>query len=59
MPDSFQIAQVRARLLFTQDAWNILTLREQTDAIYSQLRRIDAEDLRDRLAAQAAERETP
>jgi hypothetical protein len=56
MADSFQIAQVRARLLFTQHLWDTLSQRERTDAIYLQLRRIDAENLRDRLAAQTAEK---
>jgi hypothetical protein len=46
--DSFQRAEERARRAYSQADWTTITPRERTEAIYRELRRIDA----DRVAKQ-------
>ena len=43
MPDDFQIAAERARERAGEDTWNRFSIHERSDAIYQQLRAIDAE----------------
>ena len=38
----FQAAAAQARRSFTADEWDSLTFHEQSDAIYRELRRLDA-----------------
>ena len=46
--NAFHIAAERARLSFAVDRWNCLTASEQSDAIYRELRLLDAEAARSR-----------
>lgn len=43
MSDYFQAAYERAQSRFTPDQWLALAPREITDAIYQEMRRMDAE----------------
>jgi hypothetical protein len=51
VPDDIQIAYERARRLFGAMIWKLLTSHEQADAIYKELRALDAE----RIVAQVAD----
>lgn len=43
MPTDFQVAYERARRRFEEAVWLRLTPHEQTEAIYAELRALDAE----------------
>ncbi|MEJ0018928.1 MAG: hypothetical protein WDN25_20670 [Acetobacteraceae bacterium] len=61
--NSFQLAAQRARQAYSLDEWSNLRPREQSEAIYRELRRIDADRAMDRgqrrgRAQRVAEHET-
>jgi hypothetical protein len=54
MPDTFQLAVVRAKAQYTTGGgWLSLSLTEQCHAIYLELRRLDKEQLKSETAAAA------
>jgi hypothetical protein len=55
MSDDFQVAAGRARDRYAEQIWNAMSFREQTIAIYEELRALDAE----RIAGQSPPGCTP
>ncbi|MGE0223527.1 MAG: hypothetical protein AB7F35_13150 [Acetobacteraceae bacterium] len=51
----FQEAYARVRSRYTEEAWLSLNPRQITDAIYREIRLIDAERVREREAGQTGE----
>lgn len=55
----FLLAAERAQLSFPDGKWESLTVPEQSDAIYRELRLIDADVVSERLAFQLPSRRAP